>query len=74
MGRGGLLVIDQTIVSKTRHLEHYQRYKGYDYRLGAVMFITFSLEPRERILSVVEGDHVVLLPAGEAVLASCLIR
>ena len=53
----------------TEPITHFTRFHGYDYGRGAAMFITFGVEPRQRILGTVVGDHVELSPAGEIVLA-----
>ncbi len=53
----------------TAHITHFTRFHGYDYGRGAAMFITFGIEPRQPILGSVVGDHVVLSPVGEIVLA-----
>ena len=40
-----------------QQLKHYRRYVGYDYSRGAVLFITISTEPRQRVFGDVV-DHL----------------
>lgn len=49
-----------------------RRFAGYDYTRGCTIFITFTLGRRVPVLSRVEGDRVVYLPAGEAFHATLL--
>lgn len=43
-----------------------RRFRDYDYSRGCTIFITFTLGKRLPVLSRVEGDRVIYLPAGEA--------
>ena len=43
-----------------QQLKHYRRYVGYDYSRGAVLFITISTEPRQRVFGdVVDGEMIL---------------
>lgn len=47
-------------------IRRYRRYVGYDYSQGASLFVTISLARRFPAFGRIEGDHVALSPAGEA--------
>ena len=47
-------------------IKRYRRFTGYDYSRGASLFITITLARRFPAFGRVEGDHVALSPAGEA--------
>lgn len=40
-------------------MHHYHHYYGYDYSHGAVMFVTTSTEPRQKVFSRIDGGKVV---------------
>lgn len=40
-------------------MHHYHHYYGYDYSRGAVMFVTTSTEPRQRVFSTIEGGKAI---------------
>ena len=55
-------------------IKRYRRFHGYDYSRGASIFVTFALKGRLQLFGRVEGDKVVLSPAGRAALESILFE
>ncbi len=53
---------------------HYRRFHGYDYSRGASIFVTFAEKGRLPLFGRVEGDKVVLSPAGRAALNAILFE
>ena len=59
---------------KAARIRHYRRFHGYDYSRGASIFVTFALKKRLPLFGRVEGDKVVLSPAGQAALEAILFE
>ena len=55
-------------------IKHYRRFHGYDYSRGASIFVTFAVKGRLPLFGRVEGDKVVLSPAGKAALEAILFE
>ena len=55
-------------------IKHYRRFHGYDYSRGASIFVTFAVKGRLPLFGRVEGDKVVLSPAGRAALEAILFE
>ena len=55
-------------------IRHYRRFHGYDYNRGASIFVTFALKRRLPLFGRVEGDKVVLSPAGRAAIEAILFE
>ena len=51
-----------------KKINHYRRYKGYDYRRGASLFISIATQPRMACFGMVKDAKVVLSAFGELVL------
>jgi len=59
-------------LSEKREIVRYQRYRGYDYSRGAVLFITIVTEPRRALFGVVRNAAVELSPLGREIERSLL--
>ena len=59
---------------ETARIKRYRRFHGYDYSRGASIFVTFALKERLPLFGRVEGDKVVLSPAGRAALEAILFE
>ena len=59
---------------KAAQIKHYRRFHGYDYSRGASIFVTFAVKGRLPLFGRVEGDKVVLSPAGKAALEAILFE
>ena len=55
-------------------IKRYRRFHGYDYSRGASIFVTFAVKGRLPLFGRVEGDKVVLSPAGRAALEAILFE
>ena len=53
-----------------QEIHYYRRFKGYDYSLGASLFISMATCPRQDCFGKVENARVLLSPFGEEVLES----
>ena len=59
---------------ETAQIKRYRRFHGYDYSRGASNFVTFAVKGRLPLFGRVEGDKVVLSPAGRAALEAILFE
>ena len=57
------------MIATKREIKHFRRYRGYDYSRGAVVFVSFHLEPRLPLFGRVADGKMVYSPAGEIAVA-----
>ena len=58
------------IYAMEQEIHHYRRFRGYDYRQGASLFISISTEPRMDCFGTVRNAKVLLSPLGTEVFQS----